>query len=342
MQNTNYIYDVLNEQKAFRNELLAKSEALFSHKDAVPLMKVKDVEAKYLINEASSLCYVLIKNQYGNVDVFVEELVKGREESALDYLKSYISRRTVSGEGVSLNLVVKKTNQKNREDMKTELESFIDIAKGIPSVTAEYLASLERELADFDSTEIDREEAWPSPNLWLIKDYVDFIRGYVDMSDYPDAFYYALGKAGTDAYQPKVDGLIKREHLMRIVCEKLCFDDVNRFEFNDGDNHIWLKDGDLIIEDQNCAFVFESKEKGNISIFFINTESRGREASWKAFEEKRANNALTLSDRVLVIEDNKAVYADSGTIMYVFSLVNEAAVKAVVKHIEKHQRQTTE
>lgn len=342
MQNTNYIYDALNEQKAFRNELIAKSEALFSHKDSVPLVKVKGVEVKYLINEASSLCYVLVKNQYGNVDVFVEELVEGRKESALDYLKSYILRRIESGEGVSLTLVVKKTNQKSREDMKTELEGFINIAKGIPSVTAEYLASLEQELNDFDSKEIDREEVWPSPNLWLIKDYVDFIRGYVEMSDYTDAFYCALGQAGTDAYQSKVDGLVNREYLMRTVCEKLCFDDDNRFEFNDGDNHIWLKNDDLIIEDQNCAFVFESKAKGNISVFFINTESRGREASWKAFGEKRANNALTLSDRVVVIEDNKAVYADSGTIMYVFSLVNETAVKAVMKHIEKHQRQTTE
>ena len=342
MQNTNYIYDALNEQKAFRNELIAKSEALFSHKDSVPLLKVKDVEVKYLINEASSLCYVLVKNQYDNVDVFVEELVKGRKESALNYLQSYIKDRVGKGKDITLKLVVKKMNQKSLKDMKTELENFIDIAKGIPSVTAEYLASLERELADFDSTEIDREEAWPSPNLWLIKDYVDFIRGYVEMSAYPDAFYYALGEAGTDAYQPKVDGLVKREHLMRIVCEKLCFDDTNRFEFNDGDNHIWLKNGDLIIEDQNCAFVFESKGKGGFSVFFIDTESRGREASWKAFEERRAKGALTLRDHVMVIEDNKAVYADSGTIMYVFSLVNEAAVKAVVKHVEKHQRQTTE
>jgi len=342
MQNTNYIYDALNEQKAFRNELIAKSEALFSHKDSVPLLKVKDVEVKYLINEASSLCYVLVKNQYGNVDVFVEELVKGRKESALNYLQSYIKDRVETGKDITLKLVVKKMNQKSREDMKTELENFINTAKNIPSVTAEYLASLEQELNDFDSKEIDREEVWPSPNLWLIKDYVDFIRGYVEMSDYPDAFYYALGQAGTNAYQSKVDGLGKREHLMRIVCEKLCFDDANRFEFNDGDNHIWLKNDDLIIEDQNCAFVFESKEKGNISIFFINTESRGRDTSWKAFEEKRANNTLTLSDRVLVIEDNKAVYADSGTIMYVFSLVNDAAVRDVVKHIKKHQRQTTE
>lgn len=336
MQNTNYIYDAVNEQKAFRNEIMAKSEALFSHKDSVPLVKVKDVEVKYIINEASDLCYILVKNQYGNVDVFVEELVKGRKESALNYLQSYIKDRVETGKDITLKLVVKKMNQKSREDMKTDLENFINTAKSISSITAEYLASLEQELNEFDSTEIDREEAWSSPNLWLIKDYVDFIRGYVEMSDYPDAFYYALGQAGTDAYQSKVDGLVEIEDLMRIVCEKLCFDDSNRFEFNDGDNHIWLKNEDLIIEDQNCAFVFESKAKGNVSVFFISTESRGRDMSWKAFEEKRANNALTLSDRVVVIEDNKVVYADSGTIMYVFSLVNEAAIKAVMKHIEKH------
>lgn len=339
MQNKNYIYDALNEQKLFRNDLMAKSEALFSHKDSVHLMKVKDIEVKYLINEASGLCYILVKNQYGNVDVFVEELVEGNKESTLNYLQSYIKNRIEEGNEINLKLVIKKMNQKSREDMKTGLENFINTAKGIPSVTAEYLASLEQELANFDSSEIDREEVWPSPNLWLIKDYIDFIRGYVEMTDYPDAFYYALGQAGTGAYQPKVDNLVKREYLMRLVCEKLCFNDTNRFEFNDGDNHIWLKNDDLIIDDQNCAFIFESKGKGNISVFFVNIESLGREASWKEFEDRHANDSLKLSDRVVVIEDNKAIYADSGTIMYVFSLVIDAAIEAVIKYVEKHKRQ---
>lgn len=342
MQNTNYIYDALNEQKVFRNELMAKSEALFSHESSVPLMKIKDIEVKYLINESSGLCYVLVKNQYCNVDVFVEEIEESRKESALNYMRSYISNKIEKEEDITMKLVVKKVNQKSREDMKKDLKDFINVAKSISHITAEYLESLEQELADFDSSDIDRDEVWPSPNLWLIKDYVDFIRGYVDIPVYTDEFYYVLGQAGTDAYQPKVDDLVKKEYLMRLVCEKLGFDDTNHFEFNDNDNHVWLKNDDLIIDDQNCAFLFESKTQGNLSIYFIETESRGREVSWKEFEERRANDALTLRDHVVVIEDNKVVYADSGVIIYTFSLVNESAVYAMMKHIEKKKRQIKE
>ncbi len=338
MQNTNFLYDAINKQNDFRSVIINKSDEFFSHSALFPLLKIKDIEVKYIINEDSNLCYIFIKNQYGNIDVFVEEVNPNNIKDDISYIKSRIVDATEMNRDISLKSVFKKTYQKSRAEMKAELKSFIDVIKNNNNHADEkFIKSLEKDLIEIDTKEVDCNEIWPSPNLWLIQDYVHFLHNYIEIEKYSDEFYQSLGQDSNIFFEGKKEDFIRKKRTIKLFCEKMGYTKEHPFDFNDADNYVWIENDNLVIDDQNCTFLF-NEDNNNLSIYFIDKEINGSIKSREDFDLKLKNNQLSLRNKVLTIKNGDVVYADGGSMMYVLSMTMDVALQSMYRYLKKIEK----
>lgn len=169
-----------------------------------------------------------------------------------------------------------------------------------------------------------------SSSIDAILNYNKLLAKYVGMKEYSHDFYLSLADEPTKISAKYLSDWVVKKNYLKKMCDVHGFTKENRFEFNDLDNHVWVQDNNLFLDDQNCTFYFEGNDDNNFTVYFLHTEYSSVED-----EMVKLNNNLNgkkdgfFEHTVLVVKDGKVVYASDSSLMYVFKLDIRYSVEAM-------------
>lgn len=209
------------------------------------------------------------------------------------------------------NIMLTKFEEENNQEMIKKVKQVIEYTK---TNSEDFLSN-----ALLTSSSID-----------AILNYNKLLSKYVGMKEYSHDFYLSLADEPTKISAKYLSDWIVKKNYLKKMCDAHGFTKENRFEFNDLDNHVWIQDGNLFLDDQNCTFYFEGNDDNNFTVYFLHTEYSSVED-----EMAKLNNHLNnkkdvfFEHTVLVVKDGKVIYASDSSLMYVFKLDIRYSVEAM-------------
>ena len=88
------------------------------------------------------------------------------------------------------------------------------------------------------------------------------------MKNIDKEFFKGLTVEAFKDYQPKLADWIIGMNSMLKSCEENKFTSYKKaYEFNDSDNHVWTKNGKLVVSSQNLGFYFHIQDDNNFKIY---------------------------------------------------------------------------
>lgn len=168
---------------------------------------------------------------------------------------------------------------------------------------------------------------------YVIRDLCDYLVEHNFMKSNKDEnFYLSLMKAENISQDFQIPDYDKKIEYFVQKCVESKFTSKNPFEFNDGDNNVFLHKNHLIITDQNCGFYFEIKDKENISVYFLDKEYKSTIKEINRMSKSISNGTIDkIKDIVWEIKDGKTVFFNP-VFMHVLDLDFKYSLIAMQDH----------
>lgn len=326
----NYIEIAITKNKKFKDELTSASLAFF---DKLPTYyKKEDRELKVFRNTENTKLYMLEK-QKNRINIFLDNIESFQSDNSTDDLMKYPKMSVDSNKPIysykllSVPAKIEEIDNKNLFDeleklgdaVKKEIEAFKKMFKKELSEDPYFLANMKEQ--SFTSTS----------GLSDLKNLIEvFHKNNCIENKYSDEFLKTLAKELLPEVKMGLSDFIESIELLKKSSIENGFNsEQSAFEFNDLDNHVWLKDDKLIITDQNCGFYVDMINKDNFDIYFLEKEYKDTMEEIARVENCIKSNKINQIDStILSVKDGEVVFADN-QLLYVLELDVHFSVEAM-------------
>lgn len=146
----------------------------------------------------------------------------------------------------------------------------------------------------------------------------------------PEEFFINLNERAIPQYQKMLaDWTIGMNGMIKACKENNYRDYEKAFEFNDLDNHVWVKDDKLVVTSQNVGFYFHIKDENNFNVYLLEKEYKDVEEEMERIDNALKNEAINnVKDIVLKVENGQITQLNY-SLMHCFELDMEYSVKAM-------------
>lgn len=329
MSENHFIQTAINEEKSFRDELINSLYNLFDKSVMTNLYSDEIRDVKYF--ETKDFIYVLEKLNKGNA--IKAYMVRHDENESVEYLLEYglDNMKTKQNKIYGFPLVI--SNQRNTHNFYSDemielMEAFVN---KLEQEGNDY-KDIEDMLASF--TEMKKQETSKDVEtcyyLYKIVYLNKFLNTMTGMKIYDEDFFKELMvEAKNQAFKFLEDLKVKRTFL-ELVCKKESFTKSKPFTFNDLDNHVWMEDEILLVDDQCCQLYFVGN-KDTFTVYFVEAINIEGDKRKEHFETSLRNkNVDFFKHVVLVVKNGEIEYADGGLPMNVLMSNMEYSTNAMI------------
>lgn len=335
MNKVNYTEIAINKNKDFC-EAVKKATIKFFESDNLLLHLHKDEirEVKYIRLPENDFFYIFEKK--GRVLNVYWEMIHDFEKDKKDFDHLYYGIQCMKekkDEIYSFEKVMTINLFEQDHNVEDVLEQFNLILKKFEAENNQEMIKKAKQVIEYTKNNNDdflANALLTSSSIDAILNYNKLLAKYVGMKEYSHDFYLSLADEPTKMSANYLSDWIIKKNYLKKMCDTHGFTKENKFEFNDLDNHVWVQDNNLFLDDQNCTFYFQGNDDNNFTVYFLHTEYSSVED-----EMAKLNNHFNgkkdgfFEHTVLVVKDGKVIYASDSSLMYVFKLDIRYSVEAM-------------
>lgn len=335
MNKVNYTEIAINKNKDFCEDV-KKATIKFFESDHLlfPLHKDEIREVKYIRLPENDYFYIFEKK--GKVLNVYWEMIHDFEKDKKDLEHLYYGLQCMKekkDEIYSFEKVMAINLFKQDHSVEDILEQFNIMLERFEAENNQEMIKKVKQVIEYTKNNSDdflANALLTSSSIDAILSYNRLLAKYVGMKEYSHDFYLSLADEPTKINAEYLSDWIVKKNYLKKMCDVHGFTKENKFEFNDLDNHVWVQDNHLFINDQNCTFYFEGNDDNNFTVYFLHTEYSSVED-----EMVKLNTYLNgkkdgfFEHTVLDVKDGKVIYASDSSLMYVFKLDIRYSVEAM-------------
>lgn len=346
----NPITDAMSEQPEFVAEVTQATKRFFDSSDLEVLHSSKNREIKGYKDLDNMVVYLLDK-QDKKINVNIDNIHDFNKKKSIKEIIywEYKEKKGKVEENLHMHTVIEcslqkeeklenkkdklpKTEEEFEEVLRKKMPNSQDVAdnfmKTIKSVYGEKFLSNADFMNSFSKAE---NQVMCSTDVGIIAQYTQLLntKGYL-AKVYPNEFFTNLNREAIPKYQRMLPDWIMGMNGMRKACEENKHTSKSKaFEFNDLDNHVWVKQEKLIVTSQNVGFYFYIKDDDNFTVYMLEKEYKSVDKEIKRIDNAVENKTINdLTDVVLKVENGKITNLNY-SLMYCFELDMEYSVKAM-------------
>lgn len=288
-----------NFTKSMKNAIVAMFNNQPTFFVETPTVKAKTIN----IQENDNLLVVMRDNK---IEVY-------REESYSDDIFSYAKKSLLNNDEIysSQILILNEGNDDSLAGRFNKLSKMLEsLIETIGGEKIEKLKGSLKMMSQGDLTYSPYELSWFQKYL-VEKGFLENILvGNKDLMD-----------LSTKSYNHKSlnDRLLTIDFLINVLTEKNINKD-NALVFNDGDNSIYMKDGNLVFSCQNtCTIVVKNKDEYTFYGLAYDNNNHKKYSSFEDLEKSIGSDDTYLDNIVFKAKDNNVIFSDS-TFAYVLEI----------------------
>lgn len=341
MRDRNYIAEALNKNNDFIAEMDKATTKMFNDVGCEELFKNKKREIKAYRDDENAVIYLFDKKD-NKIEVLIEEIhsfnkkgsikeiihwdiiARGNKVEELHKPKVIVcdyDRKAMNKEITEEVFEEQMLNGKSEEESKT-LMSFIS---NIKKVFGEKYLNNSEFLNAFLKSGVEC-----TSDVGTIQQYCQLLSDKGYMKNIDKEFFKGLTVEAFKDYQPKLADWIIGMNSMLKSCEENKFTSYKKaYEFNDLDNHVWTKNGKLVVSSQNLGFYFHIQDDNNFKIYTLFKEYESEDKEISRIEKAISSGTINeLKDVFMEVKDGQ-ITALNDAYMYCFELDMKYSVKAM-------------
>lgn len=329
MSENHFIQTAINKEKSFRDDLINSLYTLFDKSVMTNLYSDEIRDVKYF--ETKDFIYVLEKLNKGNA--IKAYMVRHDENESVEYLLEYGLDNMKAKQNKIYGFPLVISNQRNTHNFYSDemielMEAFVNKL----NQEGKDSKDIEEMLASF--TEMKKQETSKDVEtcyyLYKIVYLNKFLNTMTGMKIYDEDFFKGLMvEAKNQAFKFLEDLKVKRTFL-ELVCKKESFTKSEPFTFNDLDNHVWMEDDILLVDDQ-CSQLYFVGNKDTFTVYFVEAINIEGDKTKERFETSlRNSNVDFFKHVVLVVKNGEIEYADGGLPMNVLMSNMEYSTNSMI------------
>lgn len=320
MSETHFIQNAINKEKSFRDDMISSLYTLFDKSLMTNLYSDEIREVKYF--DTTDFIYVLEKLNKGNaIKAYMVCHKQDDKDETVEYLLSYGLSNLKAKENKIYGFPLVISNQRTThnffsDEMINLMETFVNKLEQEGKDSAD----VEKMLENF--TEMKKQETSKDVEvcyyLYKLVCLNKFLNTMTGMKLYSDDFFKELMVEAKNEASKHLEDIKVKRAFFQSICKKEKFTREQPFTFNDLDNHVWMEDDVLVLDDQGCTLFFVG-DKDNFTVYYLETihiEESKEEARFKA--ALKNNSVDFFKHAILVVKDGEVEYADGGLPMNVF------------------------
>lgn len=288
-----------NFTKSMKNAIVAMFNNQPTFFVETPTVKAKTIN----IQENDNLLVVMRDNK---IEVY-------REESYSDDIFSYAKKSLLNNDEIysSQILILNEGNDDSLAGRFNKLSKMLEsLVETIGGEKIEKLKGSLKMMSQGDLTYSPYELSWFQKYL-VEKGFLENILvGNKDLMDLSTKSYN---------HESLKDRLLTIDFLINVLTEKNINKD-NALVFNDGDNSIYMKDGNLVFSCQNtCTIVVKNKDEYTFYGLAYDNNNHKKYSSFEDLEKSIGSDDTYLDNIVFKAKDNNVIFSDS-TFAYVLEI----------------------
>lgn len=288
-----------NFTKSMKNAIVAMFNNQPTFFVETPTVKAKTIN----IQENDNLLVVMRDNK---IEVY-------REESYSDDIFSYAKKSLLNNDEIysSQILILNEGNDDSLAGRFNKLSKMLEsLVETIGGEKIEKLKGSLKMMSQGDLTYSPYELSWFQKYL-VEKGFLENILvGNKDLMDLSTKSYN---------HESLNDRLLTIDFLINVLTEKNINKD-NALVFNDGDNSIYMKDGNLVFSCQNtCTIVVKNKDEYTFYGLAYDNNNHKKYSSFEDLEKSIGSDDTYLDNIVFKAKDNNVIFSDS-TFAYVLEI----------------------
>lgn len=341
MRDRNYIAEALNKNEEFIAEINKATTKMFNDVACEELFKNKKREIKAYRDDENAVIYIFDKKD-NKIEVLVEEIHSFNKEKGIKdiiywdlFEKGDKNSELYKPKVIVCDLDRKAINKEITEEVfenqmlsgksEEESKSLKDFISSIKKVFGEKYLNNNEFLNAFLKSGVEC-----TSDVATIQTYCQLLSDKGFMRNIEPAFFKGLTVEAFKDYQPKLADWIIGMNSMSKSCEENKFTSYEKaYEFNDADNHVWTKNGKLVITSQNLGFYFHIQDNDNFKIYALFKEYEDVDKEIARVEKAIASNTVNeLKDVFMEVKDGQ-ITALNDAYMYCFELDMRYSVKSM-------------
>lgn len=319
----------LKKNHAFIDNFRKAVTFLFDSENILtPLYKDEIREVRYFKDVENSLYYIFEKTKDG-FNVYQEDLFSfNKDKTDAENFRFAIRALKEKQEELYVfykifSLISKDKVIKDHEENSQKTKEIIEHIKNGDQDKKKYLPFLQDTLI-LDDDELNLRTSSFSCDIYTIIKLNQFFTRYANAEEYPYDFYFALSQLALEENKEYFKMWNVYTKYLRMICKIHHLNESNKFNFNDGENSVWMENDELFLKDQNSTFYFKIVDDDNYDVYLLKTECSRIEdelgllnAYLKEPTEKNIDNFRFL---MLSVKDGKMVYMNEKSYGYSFNL----------------------
>lgn len=335
----NFVAEALQKEATFIENVSLFSNDFFEQLTDIHYQD-KERLVKSFRNSSNTMLYVFLKEKSG-LAVFGNDIHSFQNkqtsnqilELTIGFYKKRIEEKNPEIE-LYLPMIFKlpaKTS-KNPEKVVEEIRKKF-LSGELASNIKEYIDNLKEEFKDevsknpnvvenifMEAIAGKRQTLKATSSIFSIQEYCNILSEKTAFITPDNAFFNSLQTKTNEELNERLPNLKIDLKFIEEVCIKNNFNSIkNRFEFNDLDNHAWLKKGNLVLTAQSSGFYVQKKDNDNFTIYFLDKEYQDVEKEIKRIEDLILKNKINdYRDITMKVENGKVVKSDNSLILALF------------------------
>lgn len=320
MSETHFIQNAINKEKSFRDDMISSLYTLFDNSVMATLYSDEIREVKYF--DTTDFIYVLEKLNKGNaIKAYMVLHKQDDKDETVEYLLSYGLSNLKAKQNKIYGFPLVISNQRTTHNFYSdEMLNLMEALVNKLEQEGKDSKDVEEMLENF--TEMKKQETSKDVEtcyyLYKIVCLNKFLNTMTGMKLYSDDFFKELMVEAKNEVSKHLEDIKVKRAFFQSICKKEKFTREQPFTFNDLDNHVWMEDDVLVLDDQGCTLFFVG-DKDNFTVYYLETIHIEESKEEERFKAALRNNSVDFfKHAILVVKNGEVEYADGGLPMNVF------------------------